>query len=501
MNAKKATIKPSDARSWILCKRRVWFDNYPPDGEEVKIDPFDELMIEKGVEHEKTVLNNRSQGKTVKTAQSVEHTKQLMNAGIDVIYQAQLDDEHGLVGRPDFLIKHESGKYQPADAKLAKSTKNKEWIKIQLGIYRRLLGTDLPGLVFLGNDTTEEIDDTANPIVDKFLKEMDNILKNDELPSVRYAHSRCSSCPYFSTCRHDFTEKDEITLVYDLDSRSVDDLEAAGIDSVHSLSEADPANIPDVPYLKGFDKKQKAVLQAKSWLTDKIYKLSNFELPEGTWIHFDIENNPLDPSGSEHVYLWGFLKPDYEASAFEYVWTDTMADDRQGWEKFLALIEKYKSEYPDLIIAHYASHEKKMIKKYATQYDMLDHHIVAWLLGEDTPLYDIRKPVLENLILPLQGYGLKDICKHKDLVNFQWENEESGSQWSVVQFNKFQQEKDEAKRESLKKDILGYNKDDVLATRKLEEWLRGLQVPVFNASWITRFFDLLGRLKELIKPR
>ena len=103
-------------------------------------------------------------------------------------------------------------------------------------------------------------------------------------------------------------------------------------------------------------------------------------------------------------------------------------------------------------------------------------HTVVWLLGENTQIYDIHKPVLKNLILPLQGYGLKD------LVNFQWENEESGYQWSVVQFNEFQQEEDEAKREVLKEDILGYNKGDVLATRKLEEWLRGLQVPVFNSS-------------------
>ncbi|WP_339339449.1 ribonuclease H-like domain-containing protein [uncultured Oceanicoccus sp.] len=84
----------------------------------------------------------------------------------------------------------------------------------------------------------------------------------------------------------------------------------------------------------------------------------------------------------------------------------------------------------------------------------------------------MQKPVLESLVLPLQGYGLKDICMHKDLVNFQWEDDDSGSQWSVVQFNRFFGEPDPATKESLKADILGYNRDDVIATRRLEEWLR-----------------------------
>ena len=112
------------------------------------------------------------------------------------------------------------------------------------------------------------------------------------------------------------------------------------------------------------------------------------------------------------------------------------------------------------------------IKQYAKRYEMFNHSTVEWLLGETTALYDLQKPILDNLVLPLQGYGLKDVCKHKDLVNFQWEDEESGSQWSVVQFFRFLEEREPVKRNKLKNAILGYNRDDVLATRKLEEWLR-----------------------------
>ena len=145
----------------------------------------------------------------------------------------------------------------------------------------------------------------------------------------------------------------------------------------------------------------------------------------------------------------------------------------KGWLKFLALVEEYKNKYPDLIIAHYSHYEYTTIEKYAKRYDMRKHPIVAWLLDKKNgPLFDLHKSVIDNVILPLHVYGLKDICKHEKIVNFQWKNEESGSQWSVVQFNEFQKEEDPVKREKLKKEILGYNRDDVRATRALEEWIR-----------------------------
>ena len=103
---------------------------------------------------------------------------------------------------------------------------------------------------------------------------------------------------------------------------------------------------------------------------------------------------------------------------------------------------------------------------------MENHPIVEWLLGKDTPLFDIKNPVMESFVLPLAGYGLKQICKHEGLVNFQWSDGDSGSQWSVVQFAKYLAEPINGRREQIKNDILGYNFDDVMATRKLEVWLK-----------------------------
>ena len=100
---------------------------------------------------------------------------------------------------------------------------------------------------------------------------------------------------------------------------------------------------------------------------------------------------------------------------------------------------------------------------------------LAWLLGDNSPLFDIQRPIKDSLVLPLASYSLKNVCKHPKLVNYQWQDRDSGSQWSIVQFAEFLNAPDAMARERIKTNILTYNFDDVMASRMLEVWLRSLQ--------------------------
>jgi predicted RecB family nuclease len=469
----KYLIKPSDATSWVSCIRRVWLDKHQTG--DFEIDAFNQLLMDIGLAHEAAMLAKLQNKHDVHQASSVDHTQELMQQGVAVIYQARLlDEQQGLIGYPDFLIRHESGQYQPADAKLSQS-EHKKSIQIQLGLYRRLLGNELPAIVFLGDGRTATLSDEINPLVDNFILSMQELLSMPQQPAVRYSHSKCRICPYYAHCRPEFEAKEDLSLLYGVHgsaARHLAKADSAGISTITQFAASDLATLPDVPYLKGPKKKHRAILQAKSFLTGEIFQLNKVELPEGTWIHFDIEDNPLTPTRARHVYLWGFLAPPYNKEYFETIWTDDETQDYDGWLGFLNKMDDYRAQYETLILAHYSNHERSTIKKYAERYAMQNDTTVQWLLGNDSPLFDIQKPVLNNLVLPLQGYGLKDICKHPDLVNFQWENEESGAQWSVVQFSRFLAETDPQAKQKLKTEILGYNRDDVIATRRLEEWLR-----------------------------
>ena len=463
-------IKPSDAGTWITCIRRVWLDKYQPST--TGPDAFARLLSDAGLEHEAAMLARLENQYPVSKAVSFEHTQDLMQEGAAVIYQGRLvDEQQGLVGFPDFLIRHESGYYQSADAKLSLS-ENKKAIQIQLGIYRRMLKNDLPALVFLGDGRIAQLGDEVEPLVDEFITGMRALLDLPQPPAVRYSHSKCRICPHVAICRPEFEAKEDISLLYGVHGQAADHLEEAGISTISQLAAQSAESIPDVPHLKGHKRKHRAILQARSILSGEVFQLNKAVLPHGTWVHFDIEDNPLTPDRERHVYLWGFLAPLYGRENFEYVWTDDEASDYQGWLGFLQQVGRYRAQYPDLVLAHYSNHERATIGKYAERYRMTSHATVTWLLGDDSPLFDMQNPVLDCLVLPLQGYGLKDICKHPGLVNFQWENEESGSQWSVVQFNRFRVEMNPTEKQKLKTAILGYNRDDVIATRKLEIWLR-----------------------------
>jgi uncharacterized protein len=427
-------IVASDVVSLTHCPRRLWYEYNPPAGmEETEPDPFDALILEMGLEHERAILEKIASDFEVVEATSRNHTQELMRQGAPVIYQAQLlDKKNQLFGQPDFLLRQDDGTYQAADAKLAHSIKKE--IGVQLAFYRRLLGSEHPGLVYLGTGETEPVGPEFDPQLNTFITEARGVLSDKARPEVRYSESKCTACPFYDVCHPDFVKKEEITLLYGVESRSVARLEEHGYATITDLAKADPDGIPDdIPYLKG-ERRRRAVLQAQAWTTGKMTKLNDIVMPAGTWVHFDIEANPHSPDGHQPVYLWGFLKAPYRREDFEYIWTDRLEDDEAGWLALVAKVEEYRGQWPDLKLVHFASYERDRISAYAKRYGMDDHPTVAWLLDKDTgPLYDIQKAVTQNLILPLSGYGLKKICKHADLVNFQWEDDESGSQWSVVQ--------------------------------------------------------------------
>jgi uncharacterized protein len=371
-----ARVIASDVVPLNHCPRRLWYEHNPPAGmDEAEPDPFDALILEMGIEHELAILESIKAGTEVVEAISVEHTQVLMGQAAPVIYQAQLlDGKEQLFGKPDFLLRQDDGTYRAADAKLAHSLKRE--IGVQLAFYRRLLGNDQPGLLYLGTGETALVGPEYDAHLDTYNKDARTLLSSKAQPEVGYSESKCTPCPFYPVCHPDFVEREDLTLLYGVDSRSVGRLAEHGFATITDLAKVDPSDIPDdVPFLKGA-RRTKAVLQARAWKNGKMTKLSEIVLPQGTWVHFDIEANPLTPDGHQHVYLWGFLEPPYEPENFEFVWTDRLEEAEAGWRAFLAKVEAYRMRWPDLKLVHFAHYERDRINAYAQRYGMEEHDTV-----------------------------------------------------------------------------------------------------------------------------
>lgn len=469
-------IQASDARSWSHCPRRAWYDHRPPPDLIVGATPFDVLLAEAGQAHEAGIRAKLGGGVRAK---SPAHTAALMAEGVPLIYQPAFEDhELGLEGRPDFLIRTPDGDYQVADAKLATRLDDHPEISLQLALYRRLVGTGLPALVYTGTGDVIAVPSDADLQAERFLNEFHASLTCTDPPVTHFSETKCSSCPYDAVCRPAFEQAGELTMVFGVHARAAEGLRDSGIRTMTELAAVDPEKLPDVPHLKGTDKKRRAVLQARSQLTGEVFVLEPPQLSTGTWVHFDVESNPLAETPGGEVYLWGFLPPPYSPASYQRIWSDGgPAEDERAWLAFLSETQSYRDRFPDLRMIHYSPFEVTQIRTYARRYAMEDDPSVTWLIGDAPPLFDLADAVRQSVVLPLKGYGLKAICKHPCLVNFRWELPESGSQWSVVRYIDYLRAEDPADRATIRREIETYNRDDVLATRALETWLRSLAAP------------------------
>ncbi|MEM7432776.1 MAG: TM0106 family RecB-like putative nuclease [Pseudomonadota bacterium] len=468
MQPKESTTRltnASDAIAWKSCRRRAWFELREPE-QAIAPDPFEQLIMHAGMEHERAVLERLGDHKT---AMDEAHTADLMAARTPLIYQPKFQDvELSVVAQPDFLFLEKEG-YRAGDAKLAQSMKTKLDLRIQLAVYQRVLGTDLPTMALLADDKPEYIGEKDLKNADEFLADMKE-LAIAKRPNAHYGASRCNVCPYRRVCVPEFCAAGDLGQNYFVDVRAIPRLRSAGVSTLSELASSDPDTLPDVPYFKG-EKKSNAVLHAQALINQQLVVRSNPTRIAGPAIHFDIETNPLAAESAEEVYLWGFLTPPYEPEHFEYIWHDGGAEsDREAWKLFLNKVVELRQRHSDAVFVHYARFEQDVIRRYAKAFDQLEEPTVDWLLNQGG-LVDFRDTVVDSLILPTMGYGLKEICKHKDLVNFRWELDESGSQWSVVRYHDFLREDDPQKQEAIKHEILSYNRDDVRATRALEVWL------------------------------
>lgn len=478
----------------VQCPHRVTMDSFGDPGERDEINPFVELLWQKGASHEKDIIGKLEIPYLDLTAyggEEKEHlTSEAIAQGEPLIYggRIQADD---LLGDPDILRKQGDG-YVAGDIKSGAGlegnedlSKPKTHYAVQIALYtdilekKRISGGRVP---FIWDIHAEEV------VYD--LEALQGVKKptalwatyQDTLEVARqiagkvietqpaYAGS-CKLCHWYSACQKRLKELDDLTLLPEL-GRSKRDAMAADISSM-----ADLATIDVGDYIEGkktrfpgigpatlvkFHERAKLVKAdgATPYLTEPL-ALPNAELE----IFFDIETDPM----RDICYLHGFVeRRGGDDSTERYIAFFTEDVSEAAEKRAFSEAWQYLQDNAPHVIYYYSKYERTIWRKLRQKYpDVCSEQDIEGMFDPARSVdlyYDVVKKATE---WPTKDYSIKTLAT---FLGFKWRDTHPSGAASIQWFDEWITTGDPNVRQR----ILEYNEDDCVATRVLLDGIRAL---------------------------
>jgi uncharacterized protein len=483
-------FSPTDLVNFLGCYHAIVLD-LRSFAEAIQADDPSEtdiLLQRKGLAHEATYLQAlKDQGKTIAeiptnlpAAERIRQTSEAMRAGIDVVYQAALAQRHW-GGYADFLIRTEQPsdlghfRYEVTDTKLARNPDPKHIV--QLCVYSDLVAvmqgvTPFQTHLVLGDgrQVSFRVEDFAS-YVRHAKKRFEVFAGNPPAESYPEPCSHCTYCHWNTTCSAQWEHDDHLSLVANIQHSQLVKLEHAGVNTVDALASLPPGTrIADLNPQVFQRLRAQAALQSHKRHTGEnkaeiidcapgrgFYRLPK---PDPADLFFDMEGDPLHPSGLE--YLFGLLffedgKPEYRT-----FWAHDHGQERITFGKFMEFLYVHLAAHPDAYIYHYSHYEPTALKRLAGRYAIAEHQLDDLL--RRMKFVDLYKAAREAIRVSEPAYSLKN------LETFYMEKRSGAvatAGESIVVYNRWR----ETGEETLLQEIASYNRIDCLSTAKLRDWL------------------------------
>ncbi len=496
-------ITASKLYDYIQCPHKVWRDAHgPQDEKEKEANPFVEMLWEKGVAHEKEVVQELGSFVDLGVGsfdERFEKTLEEIKKETPLIYQGVLKFNNHL-GIPDLLKKMPDGKYIPIDIKSGRGFEGvdeengeegrpKKHYAVQLCFYVELLkNLEIPNTgegKIIDIDKNEVLYDLSQPMGKRTLmtwwefyeqtKNNVQILLENKDQNKPAMSGKCKLCPWYESCKKWCQENEDLSGIFYV-GRSQRDMinQELGISRVAEATDLDVDDLmgqkkKDKNFLKGVGKSTLEKLVRRSTILSKtkqpvLYK--DIDFPKVSYeLFFDIEDDPTQ----EFVYMHGV----YERSEKKERFLDFTAKEKteeaekQAWAEFWQYIKSLPKD--DFAVYYYSQHEKTTYKKMQKQYpEVISEEEVEGFFANPNVI-DLYKIVQKYTDWPLSSYSLKDIAQY---LGFSWRDETPSGALSIQWFNEYLKTKDE----KIVERILLYNEDDCKATMVLKDGIEGLSV-------------------------
>lgn len=387
-------------------------------------------------------------------------TMELMRQGVQTILRGVLMHGHW-IAHPDLLERVEGvsglGNYYYVACDIKRDRHMQDVYKFQGAFYAEVLarvqGTKpVQGYVMSPDGTVQEY--FLDEVESDFrwtLEEIEKILAGQKPP--HFLTSGCKQSPWFSTCRGDSMECDDLSLINRVWRSEVEALKHGGIQTVHQLSVADPdllaAKIPTITR----DRFHHLRMQATALAEGRTIVLQSVPFPPAqVELYFDIESSPV----RDLEFLFGVLMVDHGREEYKAFVAKKPEEEETAFRAWLTFLE----DYPEAPIYHFGWYEIEVMKRLGEKYGLLE--TVEQVIKRQ--MHDVLIMIRDAVLFPLHFYSLKDIAK---LLGFTWRGKEASGVNAVVWYEHYLKTRRKAKLQ----DIIDYNEDDCRATYVVKKWV------------------------------
>ncbi len=449
---------------YLKCPNWVYFDAH---GEGAR--PHEVLMArlqDDGLMDEKhrELINDREDLVEV-TAEDPEEafnqTLEFMAQGRQTIYRGMLVDKHW-VGHPDVLERVEGrskfGDYYYVAADIKRSRQVRDDYQFQGCFYAELLERIQKAKPVMGYIITPEAE-VKSYLIEDFEAKYELTLSQIEaiIAGKRPAHfvtSGCKQSPWFTECRSESEDCDDLSLLNRVWREEVRRLSEAGIETIRQLALRSVSELERMAPDLSTGRLETMRDQAIAIVENRHMIRSHISLPEASIeLYFDIESDPL----RDFDYLFGVLAVESGTQTYHSFFAESPDQEAVMWAEFVEFIERHL----DAPIYHYGLFEQEVVQRFAMRYGCSEIAREAM----ERNMIDILSLVRPAVIFPLSFYSLKDIASY---IGFSWRSKDASGANSVIWFEDWLR----TKKPKLLQKIMEYNEDDVIATYKLQRWVR-----------------------------
>lgn len=479
----------------VSCPHRVTMDLFADPTQRDALNPFVQLLWEKGSLFEKQVIEGLEAPFTDLSLAAGDEKERLtleaMQRGDSLIYSGRMQTA-GLLGDPDLLRKEGDG-YVAGDIKSGSGeegpedhSRPKKHYAVQLALYTDILerkGLSAGRRAFVwdvnGREVIydfQELQGKRNPRTlwqdyQACLAEAKSIVEQAGQTLAAYS-GVCKLCHWYTACTSCLVDADDLTLIPQLGRASRDTL-MNRLPSIRSLAESDPADFiagkkTDFPgigpaTLEKFHARARLITagdEARPYLREPVtLPAADLEL------FFDIEVDPM----RDVCYLHGFIERrhrDNETERFVAFFADepTAEAERQAFEAAW----RYLRERQPCVLYYYSKYERTIYRKLREKYPDVCTEVELESLFDPGQAVDLYYDVvLKATEWPARDFSIKTLASY---LGFAWRDPHPSGAASIEWFHRWVETGDATMRQR----ILDYNEDDCRATRVLRDGIAGL---------------------------